>query len=244
MRTSLATLCLIVCLLVAGCGDDDGNYKPVDPYRSITSPENVIYNFALSFNKMNHAKFAPLIHEDFTYEFTEEDLQNLPGRVPQDGIWGKAEFLSAVDKMLSPGKYSCSGQIEVDNLLLELAFSGNPEAAGEEGAPPGTLRGFVTFDLCVDTIGDTDYLVNSRPAFYFAPDSSSTPVLYHIWRIEDGPFGQPAGTAGEVTEFSDNKSGLAPKEQDVPPVAHRPRAAAAGPPSLGAVLAFYAEVCS
>jgi hypothetical protein len=181
----------------AGCGDDDGNYKPVDPYRSITSPENVIYNFALSFDKMNYDKFAPLIHEDFTHVFTEDDVHNYPGYIPQDGIWGKAEFLSAVEIMLTPEQYSCPDYLEADNVSLDLAFSGDPAVTSEEGVPPGTIKGFVTLDLRVNTVGTTDYLVNSRPAFYFAPDSTSMPVRYYLWRIDDAPFGQPTSSASD-----------------------------------------------
>jgi hypothetical protein len=82
----------------------------------------------------------------------------------------------------------------IDNIQLELNFSGNPVPTNLEGAPEGTLEAYVTFDLRVTTVGAIDYWVNSRPLFFFTPlpDEVDGEAItrYYIWYIQDAPFDQ------------------------------------------------------
>jgi hypothetical protein len=191
----LAFMSLIITATViplAGCDDDNGGFKPENTFRELTSPENVLFNFATAYKEMDYAHFAPLIGNGYTFIFNEDDIQNYPDDIPPSGIWGKSQELQTHSNMLDTAYVPPDEpQLDIDRMLLELAFSGELSPCNLEGAPAGTVEGFVTFDWRVVTKGDIDYYVKSRPRFYFTPDSTKTPVTWSIWRIEDAPFGQP-----------------------------------------------------
>jgi hypothetical protein len=199
MLVKALVLILIVsaCLCFGACDDDNGGFKPVNKFRDLTSPENVLFNFETAYNEMDYDHFRPLIRDDYLFFFAEDDL-GMPG-VPWAGLWGKSEELQTHHNMLDTAYVPQDDpQLEIDKLSLELAVSGELQPCPLEGAPQGTVEGFVTFDWFVSTVGDIDYYVQSRPRFYFTPDSTKTPVTWSIWRIEDAPFGQPSQATGSL----------------------------------------------
>jgi len=190
MRTSLTVFCVGACLCMAGCGDDDnGGFKPQDNFSELTSPENVLFNFAAAYSEMDYEHFRPLIRTDYVFLFNPQDF-GLPG-IPHSGIWGRSEELQTHQHMLDTAYVPQDDpELRIEAMNLELALSGEPSPSSQLGAPEGTVEGFVVFDWRVTTVGEIDFYVGSRPRFFFAPDSTKTPVTWSIWRIEDAPFEQ------------------------------------------------------
>lgn len=202
MKRLLVTICAATCLCFAGCDDDGGTFKPESSFHVPTSPEIVLQDLEAAYNEMNYEYFFPLILDDFIFVFNADDVKNFPDEIPPDGVWGKSDELMAHEHMLDTS-YVPPGHPDhqVKRMMLEVGLSGSLKPTSLVGAPPGTLEGFVTFDLRVVTTGSLDYLVNSRPLFYFSPAGSSitaadTTVYWGIWQIVDAPFGQPTMTAG------------------------------------------------
>jgi hypothetical protein len=209
MKALVLILIVSAALCFAACDDDGGSgFKPQDKFLEPTSPENVLHNFEAAYDEMDYEHFWPLIHNDFTFIFVDNDIDIFPDDIPASGVWGKPEELLAHEHMLNPNyvpeEYP---ELKIANLALDLEFSGDLKACNLEGAPAGTLEGFVTLDLFVTTVGEIDYLVRSRPRFYFAHAGSSiagadTTIYWRIWRIEDAPFGQPSLNTGMTDQFS------------------------------------------
>jgi hypothetical protein len=199
---------LAVLLLPSSCGDDDAPFTPVPKFREPTSAENVLFNFETAYNELDYDHFEPLLSPGFSFVFHEDDVLLYPDDIPPSGMWGRAAELNAHCHILDTSFVPQDNpEMAVKELRLELEFSGTPTRTSLEGAPEGTLEAFVTFDLRVYTVGQIDYVVNSRPRFYFAPDSSAVPVTWTIWMIEDAPFGQ--GLSGEALGGNQSSKTLA-----------------------------------
>jgi hypothetical protein len=183
-----------------GCGLDPPK-KPIPPPPlppfPPESPQDVIDNMEYAYNQMDYERYQPLILDGFIFVFNQEDVENFPDDIPPSGVWGQSEELTSAEHMLDPNFIpEDDPDLKIDNMQLELQFSGQPEPTNLQGAPPEALEAFVTFDLRVDTVGETDYLVNSRPEFYFAHAGTliagtDTTYTWGIWQISDAPFGQP-----------------------------------------------------
>lgn len=150
------------------------------------SPQAVTDNFEYAFDQMDIERIIWITHDDFTFVFEPADLGE-PG-IPPDGVMGREQFLDALRCMLDVNFVPNDPSEKLDNLTMETEISGDTEPSGIEGAPPGTVEAYVAIDLIIETVGGLTYLVNSRPEFFFAPDSTKTPVFWEIWRIVDTPF--------------------------------------------------------
>lgn len=232
---------LVISLSAFGCGHDDGNcgFKPDDPFRELTSPENVIHNLAESFNRTDYAHLVPLIHDDFIFTFNDDDALSYPGDIPSDATWSRDEWLDAVERMLDSNYAPCDPESKIDSMQMELRLSGNLRPANVQEAPPGALEGFVTLDFRIKTVEDTNYLARGRPLFYFTPDSTVTPVTWQIWRIVDAPFGVSLSAASWGSNDETPECMHVPEEK-VPHTAD----VTSEQPSWGIVLAWYAKSCN
>jgi hypothetical protein len=173
--------------LAAGCGDDDGGVKPVQEVPAPTSPENVLLIMAAAYNEMDYERYWPLIHDQFTFVFNEEDMAHYPDDIPPSGVWGKSAELQAHEHLLDPN-YVPEGNpgMAVRSMTLAVEIYGEIQPTHLAGAPEGTVEADVTFDLRVSTVDEINYLVNSKPLFYFVPITGQSEVRWYIWYIADG----------------------------------------------------------
>ena len=184
-----------------GCGLDPPSEPPKEvplPPWPPESPQDVIDNMEYAYNQMDYERYEPLFLDDFTFVFEESDI-GIPG-IPPDGLWGKTDELESARHMLDLNFTPSDPDNKIDNMQLELQFSGDLIPSNYVDAPDEALMGFVTFDLRVNTVGVNIYLVNSRPDFYFAHKDTisagtDTTFIWGLWLIEDAPFGAPALTA-------------------------------------------------
>jgi hypothetical protein len=185
-----------------GCGLDPPPKPPIpvpEPPFPPESPQDVIDNMEYAYNQMEYDRYFELIHLDFTFVFNEDDVKNFPDDIPASGVWGQPEEVLSAEHMLDQNFVpEDAPELAIDNLQLDLLFSGDPVLSNLQGVPEGTMEGYVTFDLLVTTVGDIDYSVKSRPLFYFVPGEDEvdgkTITRWWIWSIEDAPFGQPTLT--------------------------------------------------
>jgi hypothetical protein len=189
---------LVLCLLCAGCGDDVEIYKPVgrgndDPYVPQISPGNVIHNLALSYNLRDGDGFGVLLHEDFVFAFDPDDVRNFPDEIPQQGFWGYPDEVQATCNMFNPDYEPSDPSYKADDIEIHLQLSGPLEQTAHQGAPEGTLEGYVTLDFTIVAGGGhLNLIVRSRPLFFFAPDNAQSPTTWRIWKCEDSPFQEDA----------------------------------------------------
>jgi hypothetical protein len=187
-------LLVIAALPLSGCELDDGIIKPPprlyphDP----TSPQYVVDNLVYGFNQFDVERIGSILHDDFKFIFDAEDVEKFPDDVPKDGEWNREEFLTALENMLDLNFVPERPSQKVDDLRMKIEFAGKPEPTNLEGAPRGTLEGYVTVDMKVYVTGGEDCVVKSRPEFYYVPDSTRTPVSWKLWRIVDAPFQGPS----------------------------------------------------
>lgn len=192
----VALLLLVLAPFWQGCGLDPPTKEtppPPLPRWPTESPQDVLDNMKHAYNQMDYEWYYRIILDGFTFVFNEDDVENYPGEVPPSGIWGKADDIVSAEHMLDrnfvPSEHP---EQAIDNLQLDLAISGELVESNLIGAPEGTLQGFVTVDLKVATVGNIDYLVNSRPEFYFAPGifvvGDDTTHIWGIWQIRDAPY--------------------------------------------------------
>jgi len=182
---------LVLCLLCAGCGDDGkslGPSKKTDPFPPLSSPENVLRNLQNSYELGDYDHFAPLIRDDFVFIFYAEDIPVEPGQIPAGGFWGAPEELLAMRSMLDSTSVLSDPRFKVVDIEMEVALAGALRESNQQGAPKGTLEGYVSLDLEVTVREDVVFLVRSRPLFFFAPDSADDPRIWRLWKCQDGPW--------------------------------------------------------
>ena len=221
---------LVICLLCVGCGDDVEIHNPVGrgdniPYLPLTSPGNVIHNLALSYNLRDCEGFEALLREDFVFVFHPDDVVKFPDMIPQQGFWGYADDVQATCNMLDKDYEPIDPSYEVDDVETHLQLSGSLEPTDEQGAPEGTLKGYVTLDFTSVAGGGHLYLiVHSRPLFFFAPDNAQSPTTWRIWKCEDAPFEEAVLTnriyADPTYGYGESRPGCSTREslvQNSPP---------------------------
>jgi hypothetical protein len=240
-----AALFIAVILLATGCESDLDHRIPPPPIvpGPPESPQDVIDNFVYAFNQMDYERLASIIHDDFTFVFNEDDINRYPDNTPSQGVWGKEEFLQAIENIFDPNFVPEEQPSEgIDNIQMEMEFSGDPVPSNLEQAPLGTFEGYVTVDMRVSTTGATDCLVNSRPEFYYTPDSTKTPVLWQLWRIMDAPFGQPTTSVQIFVSSRDPQRSHASEQNVRNDITVTSSAASRRELSLGAVLAYFGRI--
>jgi hypothetical protein len=206
---------LVLCLLCAGCGDDGkslGPSKKTDPFPPLSSPENVLRNLQSSYELGDYDHFAPLIRDDFVFTFYAEDIPVGPGEIPPGGFWGAPEELLAMRSMLDSTSVLSDPRFKVVDIEMEVALAGALRESNQQGAPKGTLEGYVSLDLEVTVQEDVVFLVRSRPLFFFAPDSADDPGIWRLWKCQDAPWDEeslsrardclPRPSVGEGLELS------------------------------------------
>lgn len=239
-RVTLATaITSVTLLLCSGCGDDIEIYKPppYSPYLALTSPENVIHNLAEAYNNRNCERVEELLCDEFVFVFNEDDVWNYH-EVPDEGWWGYSDEVLATNKMLDRDHEPADPQYKIDEIEIALELSGQLTPYNDEGAPNGTLEGYVTLELTAEAGGGTMTLrVHTRPLFFFAPDSTQSPVSWCLWRCEDGPFldgtGSVLGTAGGT------ENGQKSAEGNPAAYSYTPTSAAGETATWGRIKAFY-----
>jgi hypothetical protein len=143
-----------------------------------------------AYNHFDYERYEPLIREDFTFVFNQDDIEKYPGQVPSDGWWDDGAEKESAKNMLDANFEPTDPTYKIDSIQLVVKLSGDLRESNLEGAPEGTLEGYVTFDLSVDTSGGAlTLLVQSRPLFYFTPDEpNAADKIWRLWKIEDAPF--------------------------------------------------------
>lgn len=223
-------LALVFALLLSGCTDDIKVYKPPEeesPFLPLTSPENLVHNIAKSYNLQECERIAELLCEDFVFVFSERDRNDHPDKVPQGGVWGCDEEIEATCNMLDPHYEPEDPEYKIDSIKMSMNLSGSLQRTNREEAPPGTLESWVNLDMFMETGGANIILCQSRPRFFFAPDSTQTPTLWCLWRcedIQDYPWipsdevgaGQPNSGPGSQLEFYSGRSAMQRDELGAP----------------------------
>jgi hypothetical protein len=244
MRSVAATavIGLAFSLLGTGCGDDVEIYQPPkddSPYLQQTSPENVLHNFATSYSTRDYKGFLPLVREDFTFFFSPDAYGSVG--VPREGFWGYAEELDATQRMFNPFYNPKAPEFKIQSISMALTLSGPLKETSVEGAPRGTLEAFVALDLRIRCVEDSFvFFVQSRPRFYFAPDSTRTPPVWQLWRCDDE---LPDDSAldldqGSVQSWREDQGGCG-VEADRPSRRETPAGISAVTVTWGELKAFY-----
>ena len=84
---------LAVALLLSGCGDDNGaGFKPELVMLPPSSPDNVLNNMVVCYNERDIDQLTEVLDEDFTFRFTQHDMQHYDEMLPDGGIWGKSKL--------------------------------------------------------------------------------------------------------------------------------------------------------
>lgn len=177
-----------------GCGlspDEGKTPPPILPNWPAENPQDVIDNLIYAYNQMDYERYWPLFHEQFTFIFEPNDI-GAPG-VPPSGVWGYSDEITTANHMMDINFVPSNPTDKIDNMQLEVHFSGDPEPSNRQLAPKEALETFVTFDLKVETVGDVTYLVNSRPQFVFSHVDTTvaegdTTFIWGLWLIEDAPY--------------------------------------------------------
>jgi hypothetical protein len=183
-----------IAIACAGCGDDVEIYKPVgrgndDPYLPQTSPESVIHNLALSYNLWDCERYEELLHNDFVFIFNQDDVEKYPDQIPPAGHWGYQDEVQATCNLLDKDYEPIDPSYKVDDVRMQMELYGSLEPTVQQGAPEGTLEGYVTLDLAIGANeGQLDLMVTSRPLFFFAPDDTQSTTTWRIWKCEDSSF--------------------------------------------------------
>ena len=193
----IGILLVIIALAVVwqGCdifGPDKEPPKedPVPPMPPRT-PQDVIDNLEYAYNRFDYNKYYPLIRDDFWFIFDDKD-HGAPG-VPQEGVWGQSDELLSAKNMLDPDFNPSDETYKIESMQLLINVSTKLDTTNVMEAPPGTLAGYVTFDLTVELTGGEGaadkLLVRSRPEFYFAPDdTAAAQKIWRLWRIKDAEY--------------------------------------------------------
>jgi hypothetical protein len=174
-----------------GCvfSPDDGERKP-DPLPPLPadSPQAVLANMRVAYNRFNYDRYQPLIREDFTFVFNPADVQGSQGEIPE--FWTQGPELASAKNMLNPEFQPEDPLYKIDSMELVIQLSGQLRETNLQNAPEGTLESYVNFDLNVEAgAGNLTLLVHSRPLFYFAPDEADAEnKIWRIWKIVDGEF--------------------------------------------------------
>jgi hypothetical protein len=187
------SLVVAAAFVVVGCGDDVNTFKPPgeeSPFLALTSPENVLQNLETSYNLLDCNHFGELLHEDFIFEFNEDDVVKYPDEVPREGYWGYFDELRATCNMLDTSRIPPDPYYKVKDVeMITLALLEPLVPSNEEGAPPGTVDAEAGLELWViANDGWLTFFVRSRPHFYFVPDSTQAPPIWRIWKCMDGPY--------------------------------------------------------
>ncbi len=175
-----------------GCGLDPPK-KPPDPIPEPNfppeTPDEVLENVEYAYSQFEFERYAPLIHEGFQFIIWPDDIEEIAPELHQNGVWYTETELMLARNMLDRNFIpQDNAENQIDSMELILERSDPLETSNLEGAPEGTVSARVNLDHQINTVGGTTFDVRSRPIFYFAPDSSVTPVTWSIWRMEDAPY--------------------------------------------------------
>jgi hypothetical protein len=242
----------ILALSIAACDDDgDGGFAPQDQFLELSSPENVLINFAVCHNKRDYEHMAQILRGDVEFILLEEDRGDIPEEIFARGVWYAPALQQTMHRMLDMSYIPCDSLAGIKRMKMSLELSGTPTPSNLEGAPYGTLEGRADLDFTVETIGRRAFRVRSRPYFFFTPDSSHVEidgVTWQLWRIVDMPNvhspdyslldGAASELAGAPPEKAPSPGGLsgrtAGEALDPLPVEHS---------TWGVILAFFSRPC-
>jgi hypothetical protein len=193
-RAGVLLLVFALAVALQGCDifsppKDKPKPDPVPPMPAL-SPQDVIDNIEYAYNHFEYEeRYQPLIRSDFVFLFDPNDVGVYPG-VPQDGWWGQPEELESAEHMLDQNYEPSDPTFKINNMELLIQLSGKLEDSNLQGAPEGTVEGYVTFDLRVEAgDGAKTLLVHSRPLFFFSPDDpNAEQKTWRLWQIKDAPY--------------------------------------------------------
>lgn len=116
---------LIPVLFVAlpACSDDPEKPEqkpPPSPYRDMSSPDNVIFNLEVTYNKRDGAKYATLLDPvNYIFFFADQDINN-----PDLDISGPLTYdedAHYTRNMFDPNFVSTKGQLPIQNITMNLS---------------------------------------------------------------------------------------------------------------------------
>jgi hypothetical protein len=182
----ICSAALLGTVVLDGCGNDEGAFKPAPVILDPSSPDNVLNNLAVSYDGRDMEEFGKLLDGGFTFRFTHHDVVQFEELVPDEGQWSRSEEIETTDFMFSLHGAPDETYLSIKEIDMDVIPSVSAVPCNMVGAPPGTVEKTAQLRLTVkQKRPDRDLVVITRPLFYFAPDSSSTPVTWKIWMIED-----------------------------------------------------------
>lgn len=183
---AVLVLGIILCGLSAGCGDDDGGFKPALEILPASSPENVLNNLAVCYMRRDSGQLALLLDDDFVFRFTEYDILRHPGSVPQEGVWSKSDELEVTGYMFDRYGAPADSLPSITEIEMVLKSSGTSAQCNLIGAPPGTIEMTAHLSFTVrQRTPKEDLVVASLPLFYFVPSGPDSARTWKLWMVED-----------------------------------------------------------
>jgi hypothetical protein len=181
-------LSIFLCCIFTGCGEDNSvGFKPAPVVLPPSSPDNVLNNLVVCYNDRDTTQLDDILHDDFVFNFTQEDRQGYDEILPEDGVWGKNRELRTTAFMFERCDAPIDSILSTKDIDITLSPSGTAVPCNLVGAPPGTIERLAYLRLRVSyKRADAVLLVVSRPLFYFVPDNPDSTKTWKIWMIEDG----------------------------------------------------------
>jgi len=187
-------------ILLAGCpfSPEKGGTKPDDPpppppdYKVRTSISNVLFNLRLSWTEKNITEYTALLHPEFTFIFSPQDVGG-PNNIPEE--WGRADELESITNLFG-------SKANVDGYRCEtirLTFTAGPETPAQQYDTTWTKVTLTEVHLQVDSRHEISGLqllyevLGDQADFYFKETAEIDPVSQKkLWQIvlwEDKPRG-------------------------------------------------------
>lgn len=173
-RFLVAMALLAPLALVGGCGifspeevKDPPEVTPPAPYPLATDQDILIANFIRAYNERNYAEFDNLLHDEYLFYLSDEDVN-----AGADRTFDRARELEATYNMFNgvPGrKPDGSEQPPIRSITLQLTADGEPWSDEVGPEYEGTTRKRYEVDMTVEYVADRPSAVVGLQEFYAIP---------------------------------------------------------------------------
>ena len=176
---SLVVMTMSMCVLLVGCSTSSTGPEVVLPdFRVRLTPDDVIYNFVLAYNRMDLDEYLDCLSEDFVFYPNEDDVTNDP-TIPV--FWYKD-----TEEDVHTHMFGQEGDIPVDSVSLTLMTTDVDTMPGADPGDPSddVIVYTVDVDLRVNLFGGLTLLATAPSEFRFRVDTDQVgPGGQDLWEM-------------------------------------------------------------